>query len=106
MSTPPLRPTVLDWFRSQRTQPMVQFLTWYIILTLEWKFEDMADVEITELEPQVNPGPVICHRYSWSFTFQNGMKSSLIVKQVYGDCYVDSQTTVYQPSSESKEKQP
>jgi hypothetical protein len=99
MSMPPLRPTVLDWFRSQSNQPIVQFLTWYIILTLEWRFEDLTSVEITELTPQTGPGSsVLYHRWSWSFTFDNGMKSSLLVKGAYGNYHVDSQTTVYQPS--------
>lgn len=100
MSVPPLRPTVLDWFRSRRNEPIIQFLTWYIILTLEWKFEDMASVEITELEPQAEPGSVIYHRWSWSFTFQNGMRSSLLVKGAYDLYHVVSQTDVYHPSGE------
>lgn len=103
MSTPPLQPTVLDWFRSRRDEPIIQFLTWYIILTLEWKFEDMAEVKISELAPQTM-GSVIYHRWSWQFTFDNGIISSLLVKGAYDRYHVDSQTTVYHPSGEQSGK--
>lgn len=83
-----VHPTVLDWFRSQKHQPLIQFLTWYIVLVNEWEFEDITHLVMADAPPD---GSFTRVRRYCRFVFRNGdVETLLVVMGSGGKFYVQS----------------
>ncbi len=88
------KPTVLDWFRANSSSPLIQYLTWYLILVLDWNFEDMTMIEIGPVH-QVTSGWGIVARLSYRFSFYNKPAVTLsIVQTSGGKFYVEHSTSI------------
>ncbi len=87
--------STLDFFRANKEQPIVQFVTWYILLVKEWSFDDIQEVLIRLMEPRDTFG-VKQNQQSWSFTFRNGRTIQLLFVEIErNNWYCELSTEVY-----------
>ncbi len=86
----PYNITVLDYFRVSKDIPLIQFLTWHIVLVEQWSFEDVATVDFTPM--RINwIGGTKRDATGCRFTFKDGRRINLIVAEKEpGWFYVDS----------------
>ncbi len=90
MSAPIPRATMLDFFRANKGEKIIQFLTWHIILVWGLKLEDIASVSITPMSADI-PFPRLVSRTQFRFVFQDNRTETWIVNEnARGDFYVES----------------
>ncbi len=68
----------LEFFREKKEQPIIRFLTWYIVLVEGWSFEDIKEMVGKPMTLREIDG-VKCACHSWSFTFHTGRLVKLVL---------------------------
>lgn len=89
MAAPLTKATVLDFFRAQKHEPIIQFLTWYIVLVHERKIEDIDSVEITPLSV-TDPFLDLRSQTRFRFVFHGKAETWTVNQNGRGDFYVAS----------------
>lgn len=74
---------VFKIFRTLRDKPLIQFLTWWITLIAEWKFEDLADFHIMPEKQHRRSAPASPLRtyIPCRFVFRDGRVETLRVEE-------------------------
>lgn len=88
--------SVLEHFRIRKDLPIVQFLTWYLLLVEQWNFDDVADFEIEMRSEKSFLHETVTVHYC-RFTFKDAHISTLKVVEHNDKMYVDHTTSYYPP---------
>jgi hypothetical protein len=83
--------TALEAFRRLAHLPIVQYLTWYILLVQKWDFDNIADFSIREEKNVSGDFGQIVNKYFCSFRFKRDTHpTSLAISENNGRFRVDS----------------
>jgi hypothetical protein len=82
--------SVLDFFRASKAEPLIQFLTWYLVLVQEWRIEDIASMEFGQWRP-AEWGRLLI---TVNFVLVNGKRESWTVVKNGDIFYVESSRSV------------